>query len=258
MTQSARRPTGPARSARTSRTTMHASVAIVVCFVGFQGFVPQSWEAASVMSSGPLSASTLTQSGQDALAPTGIVGPSLLAPVEAGATLDALVPGRPPFGAPQAVGAPPAGSSAPAGPEVSATSAIRRPAAGTLFAPLDDLVPSSSFGHRTSPISGEAGEFHTGQDYAAECGTPVYAVDAGTVRAVGWHPWGGGNRVEIDHGNGLITSYNHLQGISVEEGDTVNGGDTVAEVGSTGSSTGCHLHFETYENGTPVDPRRWL
>uniref|UniRef100_UPI002157FF07 peptidoglycan DD-metalloendopeptidase family protein n=1 Tax=Arthrobacter sp. SX1312 TaxID=2058896 RepID=UPI002157FF07 len=257
MTQSARHPAGPVRSARTSRTTMHASVAIVVCFVGFQGFVPPSEEAASTISSGPSSASTVARSGHDALSPTGLVGPSLLMPLEALDPLksfDPLVardPGRSPLGVPPAIGA------EPAVPEVLMTSAVRRPTAGTLFAPLDALVPSSSFGHRTSPISGEAGEFHTGQDYAAPCGAPVYAADAGTVRAVGWHPWGGGNRVEIDHGNGLITSYNHLQGISVQKGDAVNGGDTIAEVGSTGSSTGCHLHFETILDGEHADPVEW-
>src|SRR6476661_7706635 len=90
---------------------------------------------------------------------------------------------------------------------------VRRPAAGSLMAPLEVLVPTSHFGLRTSPISGAAGEFHWGQDFAAPCGTNVFAADAGVVRAVGWHPWGGGNRVEIDHGNGLITTYNHLEGI---------------------------------------------
>ncbi|WP_189636352.1 M23 family metallopeptidase [Arthrobacter sp. NamB2] len=126
-----------------------------------------------------------------------------------------------------------------------------------LFAPLEVLVPTSAFGYRISPITGEAGEFHTGQDYAAPCGTPVQSADAGTVRAVGWHPWGGGNRIEVDHGNGLITTYNHLQGISVSTGDTVNGGQTIATIGTTGSSTGCHLHFETILDGEHVDPQRW-
>jgi murein DD-endopeptidase MepM/ murein hydrolase activator NlpD len=87
--------------------------------------------------------------------------------------------------------------------------------AGTLMAPLETLQESSPFGLRISPLSGSAGEFHWGQDYAAACGTRVYAADAGVVRAVGWHPWGGGNRIEIDHGNGLITTYNHLEAIGV-------------------------------------------
>jgi murein DD-endopeptidase MepM/ murein hydrolase activator NlpD len=138
-----------------------------------------------------------------------------------------------------------------------ASATLRRPAAGFLMAPLETLVPSSPFGVRTSPLTGLAGEFHWGQDFAAACGTRVYAADAGVVRAVGWHPWGGGNRVEIDHGNGLITTYNHLQGIAVKKGDSVRVGEVIALVGTTGSSTGCHLHFETILNGAHTDPMGW-
>jgi hypothetical protein len=122
---------------------------------------------------------------------------------------------------------------------------------------LDVLVPTSHFGLRTSPITGSAGEFHWGQDFAAACGTNVYAADSGVVRAVGWHPWGGGNRVEIDHGNGLITTYNHLAGIGVRKGESVQAGDVIAKVGTTGASTGCHLHFETVLNGSHTDPEEW-
>ena len=125
------------------------------------------------------------------------------------------------------------------------------------MAPLESLVPSSPFGLRTSPLTGVAGEFHWGQDFAAPCGTRVYSADAGVVRAVGWHPWGGGNRVEIDHGNGLITTYNHLEAIAVKKGDSVRVGEVIARVGTTGSSTGCHLHFETILNGSHTDPRDW-
>ena len=139
-------------------------------------------------------------------------------------------------------------------PVVIAATNLKRPEAGKLFAPLEKLVPSSVFGYRTSPLTGEAGEFHWGQDYAAQCGTRVYAADAGIVRAAGWHPWGGGNRVEIDHGNGLITTYNHMQGAAVKVGDPIQVGQVIGLVGSTGSSTGCHLHFETIRDGRHVDP----
>jgi pyruvate/2-oxoglutarate dehydrogenase complex dihydrolipoamide acyltransferase (E2) component len=125
------------------------------------------------------------------------------------------------------------------------------------MAPLEVLNPSSPFGLRVSPITGSAGDFHLGQDYAAACGTRVYAADAGVVRAVGWHPWGGGNRVEIDHGNGLITTYNHLEAIAVHTGDSVQVGQVIARVGSTGSSTGCHLHFETILHGKHTSPLNW-
>ncbi|MGJ3192892.1 M23 family metallopeptidase [Paenarthrobacter sp. FR1] len=132
-----------------------------------------------------------------------------------------------------------------------------RPGAGSLMSPLVSLHPSSPFGSRTSPITGSTGEFHTGQDFAAACGTPVHSADGGIVREVGWHPWGGGNRVEVDHGNGLVTTYNHLQSAAVRKGETVSAADVVGLVGSTGSSTGCHLHFETIVNGTLTDPSAW-
>ncbi|MFF2032324.1 M23 family metallopeptidase [Arthrobacter sp. NPDC058192] len=138
-----------------------------------------------------------------------------------------------------------------------ASASLKRPLLGFLMAPLESLVPSSPFGLRTSPLTGAAGEFHWGQDFAAACGTRVYSADAGVVRAVGWHPWGGGNRVEIDHGNGLITTYNHLEAIAVKKGDSVRVGEVIARVGTTGSSTGCHLHFETILNGSHTDPRDW-
>lgn len=132
-----------------------------------------------------------------------------------------------------------------------------RPPAGYLMAPLESLHPSSPFGYRVSPLSGEAGDFHLGQDYAAPCGTKVYAADSGVVRAAGWHSWGGGNRVEIDHGNGLITTYNHLESIGVRSGDQVQAGQAIARVGSTGWSTGCHLHFETILDGRHTSPLKW-
>jgi hypothetical protein len=138
-----------------------------------------------------------------------------------------------------------------------ASEEARRPPAGSLMAPLEVLTETSGFGLRVSPLTATAGEFHWGQDFAAACGTRVYAADAGVVRAVGWHPWGGGNRVEIDHGNGLITTYNHLEGIAVKKGDSVQVGEVIAKVGTTGSSTGCHLHFETILNGVHANPLDW-
>ncbi|BCT74720.1 hypothetical protein SCMU_05620 [Sinomonas cyclohexanicum] len=131
---------------------------------------------------------------------------------------------------------------------------LGRPETGKLYAPLTTLVPTSGFGYRTSPLTGQVGEFHWGQDFAAACGTPVYAADSGVVRAAGWHPWGGGNRVEIDHGNGLVTTYNHMLGAAVKTGEPVEVGQVIGLVGSTGSSTGCHLHFETIRDGKYIDP----
>ncbi|WP_173401155.1 M23 family metallopeptidase, partial [Arthrobacter sp. Br18] len=134
---------------------------------------------------------------------------------------------------------------------------VERPRPGTLVAPLRDLSPSSSFGLRTNPLDGSPGEFHWGLDFAADCGTPVFSADAGVVVAVGWHARGGGNRVELDHGNGLVTTYSHLESIALTKGDAVNVSTEIARVGTTGSSTGCHLHFETILDGTYADPDSW-
>ncbi|WP_426989542.1 peptidoglycan DD-metalloendopeptidase family protein [Pseudarthrobacter sp. Y6] len=138
-----------------------------------------------------------------------------------------------------------------------ASAGLTRPPEGSLMAPLEFLAPSSPFGYRVSPITGAGGDFHLGQDFAAGCGTRVYSADAGVVRAAGWHPWGGGNRVEIDHGNGLITTYNHLEAVAVRTGDSVQVGQVIARVGTTGWSTGCHLHFETILHGKHTSPLNW-
>jgi murein DD-endopeptidase MepM/ murein hydrolase activator NlpD len=140
----------------------------------------------------------------------------------------------------------------------SAGSISRAASVGTLGGPLTTLVKSSPFGYRVSPITGGAGEFHRGQDFAAQCGTPVLAAASGKVTFSGWHPYGGGNRVVIDHGNGLETTYNHLSSSSVQVGQKVTRGEVIALSGTTGASTGCHLHFEVMVNGDVVDPMGWL
>lgn len=140
----------------------------------------------------------------------------------------------------------------------SAGTITRAASAGSLGAPLEQMISVSPFGFRTSPITGGSGEFHRGQDYAAQCGTSVLAAASGTVTFSGWHPYGGGNRVVIDHGNGLETTYNHLSSSSVQVGQKVGRGDVVALAGTTGASTGCHLHFEVMVNGEVVDPTGWL
>ncbi|MGK3708794.1 M23 family metallopeptidase [Arthrobacter sp. IK3] len=129
---------------------------------------------------------------------------------------------------------------------------------GTLSAPLASDRRTSSFGGRTSPITGDPAEFHYGQDFGAPCGAEVSAAAGGTVVFAGWHPYGGGNRVEIEHGSGLTTTYNHLSSSSVSVGQHVSRGQALAFVGTTGSSTGCHLHFEVLRDGTHIDPAGWL
>jgi murein DD-endopeptidase MepM/ murein hydrolase activator NlpD len=124
----------------------------------------------------------------------------------------------------------------------------------TLPASMDYI--SSGFGYRSDPFSGE-GAFHAGLDFKGPFGAPIYAAAKGTVRFVG-QKQGYGNCVEIDHGNGLMTRYAHMSGFRAEVGKAVKAGDVLGAIGSTGRSTGPHLHFEVRINDRPVDPRPFL
>ncbi|WP_253908083.1 M23 family metallopeptidase [Arthrobacter sp. H20] len=125
-------------------------------------------------------------------------------------------------------------------------------------APLAQAIIASPFGYRVNPMGGFGNEQHTGTDYAGACGTPVLASRSGSVVASGWHAYGGGQRIVVDHGGGIQTSYNHLSVLGVTVGDTVGQGQELGAVGSTGNSTGCHLHFELLVNGEKVDPQTRL
>ena len=111
---------------------------------------------------------------------------------------------------------------------------------------------SSRFGERIHPITGEL-KNHNGMDIASNMGTAVYAADGGRVVLAEWYG-GYGNCIMIEHANGYKTLYGHLSTIGVSEGQTVSQGETIGQVGSTGNSTGPHLHFEVYINGSRVDP----
>lgn len=115
---------------------------------------------------------------------------------------------------------------------------------------------SSRFGTRSDPFQGSAA-FHSGLDFAAPSGTSVLAAGDGQVSFAGQRS-GYGNVVEIDHGNGIISRYAHLSAILVRKGQVIASGDVVARVGSTGRSTGPHLHFEVRRNGSPQNPSRYL
>ena len=115
---------------------------------------------------------------------------------------------------------------------------------------------SSEFGWREAPIAG-AGNNHKGMDLAAPTGTPIYAAAAGTVTTARYSS-SAGNWVVINHGNGLQTYYMHASALYVSEGQSVSKGQNIAAVGSTGQSTGPHLHFQVMLNGTPVNPRNYL
>jgi murein DD-endopeptidase MepM/ murein hydrolase activator NlpD len=114
----------------------------------------------------------------------------------------------------------------------------------------------SYFGWRIDPITGQSA-LHTGLDFPAEPGTPIYSAAGGVVVTQEFHPQYG-NMVEIDHGNDLVSRYAHSSKVLVKKGDLVKRGQKIAEVGTTGRSTGPHLHFEVLVQGVPQDPQKFL
>ena len=150
----------------------------------------------------------------------------------------------------------------------AAAAAAAAAAAGTSSGPVDTggflAYPvngrvSSPFGYRRHPIYGYWG-LHDGIDYAAACGTPIFATADGVVLGAYYHS-AYGNRLLVDHGFargvGLATIYNHAARYVVSRGARVERGQVIGYVGSTGWSTGCHLHFTVMANGNPVDPTGW-
>jgi murein DD-endopeptidase MepM/ murein hydrolase activator NlpD len=124
------------------------------------------------------------------------------------------------------------------------------------LAPIIDGWFSSNFGYRIDPFTGLK-SFHEGIDFPAEPGTPIVAAASGKVVAAEVHPQYD-RMTEVDHGNGLISRYAHASQIFVKEGDLVVRGQRIAMVGSTGRSTGPHLHFEVRLYGVPQNPARFL
>jgi murein DD-endopeptidase MepM/ murein hydrolase activator NlpD len=124
------------------------------------------------------------------------------------------------------------------------------------LAPIQDGWYSSNFGYRIDPFTGLQ-SFHEGIDFPAEVGTSIVAAASGKVVEAGYHPQYG-KVLEIDHGNGLLSRYAHASELLVQNGDLVVRGQRVAAVGSTGRSTGPHLHFEVRLNGIPQNPARFL
>lgn len=144
------------------------------------------------------------------------------------------------------------------------TSAARRLAAGRLG--IASNIPSiwpvvgvlrNGVGMRNNPFGGSSVEFHKGQDISAPSGTPVNTTADGVVVRARWIS-GYGNGIYIDHGNGITTRYGHLSRIDVVEGQTVKRGQHLGLVGSTGRSTGPHLHYEVRINGQPTSPLQYL
>lgn len=122
--------------------------------------------------------------------------------------------------------------------------------------PVMEGFVGSPFGNRIDPITGQM-SMHAGIDFAAPPGTPIFAAAGGVVVTSEWHPVFG-NLVEVDHGNEMKTLYAHSRRTLVKVGDIVRKGQQIAEVGSTGRSTGPHLHFEVHLRGQPQNPSRFL
>lgn len=122
--------------------------------------------------------------------------------------------------------------------------------------PVMEGTLGSPFGWRIDPFTG-SNALHTGMDFTAETGTPILAAAGGMVVTMEKHA-AYGNLVEIDHGNQLITRYAHASLVFVKKGDLVKRGQKIAAVGSTGRSTGPHLHFEVLVNGVPQNPQKFL
>ena len=122
--------------------------------------------------------------------------------------------------------------------------------------PTASPMLSSSYGYRSDPFNGHAA-FHAGLDFPGRYGQPILAAATGRVSYVGQRQ-GYGNVVEIDHGHGIMTRYAHLSGFAARAGQDVTRGVQIGRMGSTGRSTGTHLHFEVRVNGTPINPRRFL
>jgi len=122
--------------------------------------------------------------------------------------------------------------------------------------PVKNSVITDVFGPRLHPIL-NVWRDHNGTDFAVNMGTPVYAVESGTVMVAGWND-AYGNLVVIDHGNGIASWYGHSSKLLVSEGQTVTQGQQISQAGSTGWSTGPHLHLEIHVSGKPVDPMNYL
>lgn len=121
--------------------------------------------------------------------------------------------------------------------------------------PINSYI-TSSFGHRADPIRG-GGQFHKGIDFEADVGDAVAAVADGVVSFSGVRS-GYGNVVEVDHGNGYVTRYAHNSRLTRKVGALVRAGQEIAKAGSTGRSTGAHVHFEVWQNGVVVNPKKFL
>jgi murein DD-endopeptidase MepM/ murein hydrolase activator NlpD len=133
--------------------------------------------------------------------------------------------------------------------------AVKKKAMPTMM-PVASPYNASSFGYRIDPFTGQQA-MHEGIDFITDIGTPVVAAAGGVVQFAGFHPQYG-NMIDIDHGNDLVTRYAHLSKVQVKEGDLLQRGRRIAESGTTGRSTGPHLHFEVRFRGAAQNPTKFL
>jgi len=133
--------------------------------------------------------------------------------------------------------------------------AVKKKAMPTMM-PVNSPYNASSFGYRIDPFTGQQA-MHEGIDFMADTGTPVVAAAGGVVQFAGFHPQYG-YMIDIDHGNDLVTRYAHLSKVHVKEGDLIQRGRRIAESGTTGRSTGPHLHFEVRFRGAAQNPMKFL
>jgi len=137
---------------------------------------------------------------------------------------------------------------------------LERMVLGIAFTPMGYPRVSSMtsvFGYRSDPFDADKGEYHPGIDFKGEVGDQVKCTASGKVISAGWYG-GYGNCIRIQHANDLETLYGHLSKINVKPGQNVNVGDIIGAVGSTGHSTGAHLHYEVRKNGKPINPVNFL
>ena len=128
---------------------------------------------------------------------------------------------------------------------------------GTYIWPLPGYSPGSAYGWRIHPIWGDM-RFHAGEDIAAPSGTPILAADSGVATVIPNNGNGYGNYIMINHGGGRVTLYAHMSAFAISNGQTVTQGQVIGYVGSTGNSTGPHLHFEVRVNGATTDPKSYF
>ncbi len=119
-------------------------------------------------------------------------------------------------------------------------------------------IRTSNFGYRVHPVTKKSGTFHSGVDIAAKAGTPVYASADGEITTAEFKKNGYGNLIIIAHSDDLATYYGHLSKIAVREGKKVRKGDYIGNIGSTGTATGPHLHFEVRKGSTALDPDKYI